>query len=99
MKFQPGQIVTHQKFEYRGVVFQADEEFALSEQWYEEVARSRPPKNAPWYHVLVDGAAHSTYVAERHLTSSRNTAQIDHPLLGFYFQSFDGVGYRPHSVH
>lgn len=98
-KFQAGQIVKHLKFGYRGVIFQADLEFSLSDQWYEQVARSRPPKNAPWYHVLVDQGAHSTYVAERHLAASGNLSQIEHPQLGHYFESYDGLRYRPHQVH
>ena len=98
-QFAPGQIVKHRKFGYRGVVFQADAEFELSEEWYEAVARSRPPKDAPWYHVLVDGGNHSTYVAERHLTLSRDLSQVEHPMLGHYFASYNGRRYQPHTVH
>ena len=97
--FWVGQIVEHLRFGYRGVVFQVDSTFALSEEWYEEVARSRPPKDKPWYHVLVDGATHSTYVAERHLAQSGNVSQVNHPLLGHYFESFDGRRYHPHTRH
>jgi heat shock protein HspQ len=72
-----------------------DAEFSLSEEWYEQVARSRPPKDRPWYHVMVDGATHTTYVAERHLTVSEDTSQIEHPALGRMFGSFDGRRYLP----
>lgn len=98
-KFKTGQIVKHLKFGYRGVVFQADGEFALSEDWYDQVARSRPPKDAPWYHVLVDKGIHSTYVAERHLTASGDRTQITHPSLGEHFESYDGLAYQPHILH
>ncbi len=98
-KFKPGQIVKHLKFGYRGVIYQADEEFRLGDDWYEQVARSRPPKDAPWYHVLVDQGVHTTYVAERHLTTSADRSQIQHPALGDYFESFDGACYRPHTLH
>ena len=80
--FFVGQIVEHNKVGYRGVVFGVDQVFSLSDEWYEQVARSRPPKNRPWYHVLVDGAEHSTYVAERHLVPSELLEQISHPALG-----------------
>lgn len=93
-RFFVGQIVEHNRFGYRGVVFGVDAEFGLSEEWYEEMARSRPPKDRPWYHVLVDGALHSTYVAERHLEASENPSQISHPLLGEYFDRFDGSRYH-----
>ena len=93
-RFFVGQIVEHNRFGYRGVVFGVDAEFGLSEEWYEEMARSRPPKDRPWYHVLVDGALHSTYVAERHLEASEDLSQISHPWLGEYFERFDGSRYH-----
>lgn len=96
--FSPGQIVHHLRFGYRGVVFAADPVFAASDDWYEAVARSRPPKDAPWYHVLVDGADHTTYVAERHLEASTDTSQIEHPLLGRFFTAYDGRRYRLREV-
>ena len=99
-RFFVGQIVAHNRFGYRGVVAGVDPSFSLSEEWYEEVARSRPPKDRPWYHVLVDGAMQTTYVAERHLDASEDVSQIDHPLLGAHFDRFDGQRYyataRPH---
>ena len=94
-RFFMGQLVEHLKFGYRGVVFGVDQEFSLSEEWYEQVARSRPPKNAPWYQVMVDGATNTTYVAERHLQASEDFAQIDNPYLGEHFSSFDGKKYLP----
>ena len=88
-KFFAGQIVHHQKFDYRGVVFDVDATFQGTDEWYEAVARSRPPKDAPWYHVLVDGAGHTTYVAERHLVKSNECGvPIKHPLVGELFGEF-----------
>ncbi len=95
-----GQIVEHKKYGYRGVIFGVDPEFGLSEQWYEQVAQSRPPKDKPWYHVLVDQQLQTTYVAERHLGVSKNVTQIEHPYLGEYFASFTGTRYLPNqTVH
>ncbi len=93
-RFFVGQIVSHNRFGYRGVVCGVDAGFSLSEEWYEEMARSRPPKDRPWYHVLVDGALHSTYVAERHLEASGDLSQIEHPWLGEHFDRFDGERYH-----
>ncbi|MBN4079457.1 heat shock protein HspQ [Beggiatoa alba] len=84
-QFQIGQIVEHLKFGYRGVVFEVDPEFSLPEAWYEQIAKSHPPKDKPWYHVLVDGYENSTYVAERHLIASDDMQSIDHPDLHLYF--------------
>lgn len=98
VKFAVGQIIHHRKAGYRGVIFSVDAEFSLSEEWYEQVALSRPPKDRPWYHVLVDGASHTTYVAERHLADSDDLSQVAHPLLGDYFESYDGRCYQPRGV-
>jgi len=78
-QFAVGQVVHHKKFGYRGVIVDVDPEFAGTEQWYEAMARSRPPKDKPWYHVLVHEAAHRTYVAERHLEPDTTGEQIIHP--------------------
>ena len=91
--FYIGQIIEHRRFGYRGLVFGVDPDFQLSQAWYQNVARSRPPKDQPWYHVLVDGAGHSTYVAERHLAASADSSQISHPQLGQYFDRYDGERY------
>jgi len=87
-KFNIGQIVDHNKFLYRGVIFGVDPIFSLSEQWYEQVAKSRPPKDEPWYHVLVDNEGHSTYVAEKNLNQSHDHSEIKHPNLGQYFTAY-----------
>ncbi|OUS11312.1 DNA-binding protein, partial [Gammaproteobacteria bacterium 53_120_T64] len=55
-KFTIGQLVQHRLFAYRGVIYEVDPVFMLSEQWYQQMATSCPPKEEPWYHVLVDNA-------------------------------------------
>lgn len=85
IKYHIGQIVDHRKFGYRGVVFDVDAQFSGSEEWYETMAKSRPPKDAPWYHVLVDGEEFTTYVAERHLAESANFSAVRHPLIDTFF--------------
>jgi heat shock protein HspQ len=92
--FRIGQLVRHSKFGYRGVIVDADLVFSLSEEWYEQVARSRPPKDKPWYRVLVHGATHETYVAERHLEKDSSSEPIEHPRVREFFDSFDGDHYR-----
>ena len=74
-------------------MFDVDPVFSGSEEWYAVVARSRPPKDAPWYHVLVHDADHTTYVAERNLAADPDPAQIDHPMLGEFFSLYDGSRY------
>ena len=80
-KFKLGQIVSHNLFEYTGVIFDIDPNYQGSDEWYEAVANSRPPKDKPWYHVLVNGEDHTTYVAERNLEDHTNPMVIQHPLV------------------
>ena len=93
LKFAIGQLVHHKLFDYRGVVVDADPTFSLSDEWYDQVAKSRPPKDAPWYRVLVGGANHETYVAERNLEPDTSETPIEHPMLGAFFDSFESGHY------
>ena len=76
-KFTVGQLVSHRLFNYRGVIVDVDPEFEGSDEWYRQVAQSRPPKDQPWYHVLVHLAVHSTYVAERNLEADSSGDPVD----------------------
>ena len=98
-QFHVGQIVEHKRFGYRGVIYSCDEEFSLTDEWYEIMASSKPPKDKPWYGVLVDGHEHTTYVAERNLALSGDKSQIEHPTLGFYFEQYDGIEYRSRKLN
>lgn len=86
--FAIGQLIHHKLFNYRGVIIDIDPTFMLSEEWYDTMAKSRPPKNKPWYHILVDNAIHQTYVAEQNLESDESGEQVHHPELGQYFDQF-----------
>ena len=91
--FFVGQIVHHKKFDYRGVIIDVDAEFSGTEEWYQQVARSRPPKDKPWYHVLVDNSNQLTYVAERHLEPDPSTRPVNHPAIAMYFDDFENGVY------
>lgn len=88
-----GQVIHHRLFDYRGVIVDVDPSFEGSDEWYEQMALSRPPRNAPWYHVLVDGSDIQTYVAERNLVAETEFAPVSHPLLENYFEGFDDGHY------
>ena len=91
--FSVGELVWHRLFHYRGVVFDVDPIFLGSEEWYEQVAKSRPPKDEPWYHVLVHNAVHQTYVAERNLDKDDSSERIQNPGIEEIFSYFDGIRY------
>lgn len=93
-KFAIGELIHHRLFDYRGVIFDVDPTFQGTEEWYAQVARSRPPKDQPWYHVLVDGADHTTYVAERNLESDLSGEPINHPHLPELFTEFKDGTYK-----
>ena len=66
-KYCIGQLIQHKLFDYRGIILSVDLEFKATDDWYDAVAKSRPPKDEPWYHVLVHQKGHQTYVAEQNL--------------------------------
>lgn len=92
-KFNIGQLISHRLFDYRGVIVDVDPDFQNSEDWYETVALSRPPKDKPWYHVLVHDAQHETYVAERNLKADESGDPVNHPLVDEIFDKFDKGSY------
>ncbi len=71
-----------------------DSKFQGTEAWYELVAKSCPPKNRPWYHVLVHDSDHSTYVAEQNLEHDDNLEPINHPMLNYFFSKFINAKYE-----
>ena len=89
-----GQLVPHKKFDYRGVIIDVDAGFEGTEEWYQQVALSRPPKDKPWYHVLVHNSNQMTYVAERHLEQDSSGETIDHPAIEMYFDGFTNGVYN-----
>jgi heat shock protein HspQ len=90
--FSVGEIVHHKLFDYRGVIIDVDPEYRGTDEWYEKVALSRPPKNRPWYHVLRDGTDNQTYVAERNLEADGSDDPIHHPDLDdYFFGQADGI--------
>jgi len=99
-KFQVGQVIRHKLFGYRGVIADVDATFQGTDAWYDAMARSRPPKDQPWYHVLVHDAEHMTYVAERNLQPDETGEPVAHPVLEQYFDEMRGGLYvRDRTLH
>ena len=87
-RFFVGELIHHKKFDYRGVIVDVDPDFQLSDEWYDQVAVSRPRKDQPWYHVLVHNSSQMTYVAEGNLEADNSGKPIIHPLVNEYFSRF-----------
>ncbi|MBO6503927.1 MAG: heat shock protein HspQ [Kordiimonadaceae bacterium] len=89
-RFAPGQIVRHRVYGYRGLIYDVDGRFAESDEWREKIEAFQSVDDMPWYHVLVDGESHSTYVAEENLelaTGADLDEAFDHPALTDFFHT------------
>ncbi len=93
--FAIGQTILHQLFDYRGVICDIDPVFLGADDWYEHVARTRPPKDQPWYRVLVHGSDLETYVAQRNLKPDPSGEPVLHPLTTRCFSEFRDGAYVP----
>ena len=97
-KFNIGQVVRHRLFQFRGVVFDVDAEFANTEQWYEAIPiEARPRKDQPFYHLFADNteSQYIAYVSEQNLMLDLSGEPIQHPQIDAVFDR-DGAGsYHP----
>lgn len=91
-RFRRGQIVFNALDDYRAVVVDYDMYFLNDEKLYERYP-TKPPKDKPWYYVLIDNQNTVGYVSEEHLEASVNLGEINHPLMEFFFDGFDGEKY------
>ena len=91
--FDVGQIVHHLHYDYRGVIIDVDMTFSGSDEWHSK-NRTQPEKDQPWYHVLVDGAYHNTYVAQSNLEADTIGTPVVHPELDGHFTEFSDGQYR-----
>ena len=93
VNFSVGDLIHHRLFDYRGVIVDVDRTCQATDDWYEQVAKSRPPKNKPWYHVLVHSSTQTTYVAEQNLEIDDQMTPIVHPMLEQFFSKFENGKY------
>ena len=88
IEFQRGELVRHKLYNYRGVIVTYDMQCQAGDKWYWS-NKTQPPRNQPWYHVLVDQSGGlSTYVAQSNLKLDTCNDPIDHPRLNNYFSEF-----------
>jgi heat shock protein HspQ len=96
-KFKIGQVVRHQRFAFRGVVFDIDPEFANSDAWYEAIpADARPRKDQPFYHLFAenDETQYIAYVSEQHLLPDMTGEPVRHPQVSDMFEEDEEGSYR-----
>ena len=96
-RFDIGEVVRHRLFDFRGVIFDVDPEFANSEEWYESIpAEIRPARNQPFYHLLAENAESSyvAYVSQQNLLPDESGDPIDHPGVAEMFEPAADGRYR-----
>src|SRR5437763_7859385 len=92
-RFAIGEVVRHRLFDFRGVVFDVDPEFANSEEWYQAIPEDlRPSKDQPFYHLLAENAesTYVAYVSQQNLLPDESDEPVDHPAISTMFQRKDG---------
>jgi len=90
--FDPGQLVRHRRYGYRGVVVERDELCHADDQWYDK-NQTQPDREQPWYHVLVDATSSCTYAASENLVADDSGMPVQHPLLEHFFGAFENGVY------
>lgn len=99
-KFDIGQVVRHSLFDFRGIVFDVDPQFADTDEWWLAIPESvRPPKNQPFYHLLaVNGeSAYFAYASEGNLRLDDSGQPLQHPQASLLFDGFVEGRYLPKS--
>jgi len=81
---KPGQCVRHRRYGYRGIIVDVDGDCTATDSWY-YANQTQPSRHQPWYHVFVHGSDQVTYVAENNLTQDISKANVNHPLLPYFF--------------
>lgn len=96
--FEVGDLVHHVRYGYRGVVFTREAKCTADENWYQS-NQTQPSRDQPWYGVMVDGATHTTYVAQSNLVADVTGEPVEHPLVRRVFQSFYRVRYHRENLN
>lgn len=97
-KFNIGAIVRHRHFDFRGVIFDIDPEFANTDDWYEAIpADRRPRKDQPFYHLLAENpdSYYVAYVSEQNLVDDQENGEVGQPLVADYFDDLGDGNYKP----
>lgn len=92
-RFAIGDVVRHRLFDFRGVIFDVDPEFANSEEWYDAIPEAlRPSKDQPFYHLLAENSetAYVAYVSQQNLLPDESEEPVDHPAIATMFEREEG---------
>ena len=90
--FDVGQLMHHKSYGYRGVIVNRDMTCQADKAWY-QANRTRPRRDQPWYHVLLDGSDQITYVAQTNVEVDSSDEVVEHPLVDHFFTDFQNGRY------
>lgn len=97
-RFRIGDIVRHRIFDFRGVVFDVDPEFANTEDWWLAIPEEvRPRKDQPFYHLLAIGPSgpYVAYVSQQNLLPDADNGPVAHPEVDAFFSGLADGRYQP----
>ena len=101
-RFAIGEVVRHRLFDFRGVIFDVDPQFANSEEWYQAIPEDvRPRRDQPFYHLLAENAesAYVAYVSQQNLVADDSDEPVDHPAISTMFGKREGGRYALRPEH
>jgi heat shock protein HspQ len=94
-EYNIGDIIFHRVHDFRGVIVDVDPQFEGSEEWYDMYTSNQPPKNSPWYHILVDEESSMAYVSEQNICTDSDQGEIENPMIDDLFSKYDSGHYLP----
>ena len=101
-RFAIGDVVRHRLFDFRGVIFDVDPEFANSDEWYESIPQElRQSKEQPFYHLLAENSdsTYVAYVSQQNLAPDDSDEPVDHPAIATMFEGLEDGRYRLKPEH
>ncbi len=101
-QFAIGDVVRHQIFDFRGVIFDVDPVFANDEEWYQSIPEHvRPDRDQPFYHLLAEGdeGSYTAYVSQGNLVLDPDAGPIQHPEIKALFERFSDGRYALKAIY
>ena len=96
-KYSIGQVIRHRVYEFRGVVFDVDPQFAEGKGTSESIlVELRSRRDQPFYYLFAenDQNPYIAYVSEQNLMPDPSDEPIRHPQLDDLFERDDNGCYR-----
>lgn len=87
----------HRFHPFRGVVFDVDQTFSNTEEWWESLpAETRPERDQPFYHLFAENAdsEYVAYVSEQNLVPDESGEPVRHPQIDEMFDRAEDGSYR-----